>query len=119
MGVRSWATRCEEMKTPGIQEALKPLHRLEVRACEAFEKAHAAYGREHEVWRLRKDAAEQKAKADLKKNSSANVALYVPEPKQPIERRYVTNDTSYERLEAIARNPNGVLAYQRRTCVAV
>jgi putative DNA primase/helicase len=62
---------------------------------------------------LRKDAAESKARSALKTNLSASVAFDCPEPEEPVERRYVTNDTSYERLgEILAQNPNGVLAHR-------
>ena len=37
----------------------------------------------------------------------------IPEPEEPIDRRYVTNDTTYEKLgEILAQNPNGVLAHR-------
>ena len=55
----------------------------------------------------------QRFKADLKKNPSATLAFADPEPEEPIERRYVTNDTTYEKLgEILAQNPNGVLAHR-------
>jgi hypothetical protein len=101
------------MKSPAINEALKPLHRLEIKAREAHDIDAAEYERERQLWKLRREAAEQKAKADLKKNPNATVAFDVPEPQEPSERRYITNDTTYEKLGEIhARNPNGILAHR-------
>jgi len=101
------------MKSPAINEALKPLHRLEIKAREAHDVDAAGYEKEHQLWKLRKDAAEQKAKSDLKKNPNASVAFDLPEPEEPTERRYITNDTTYEKLGEIhAQNPNGILAHR-------
>lgn len=101
------------MKTPAIGEALKPLHRLEVKAREAYDAHFAEYDKERQLWKLRKDAAEARFKTDLKKNPEATLAFSNPEPEQPTERRYITNDTTYEKLgEILAQNPNGVLAHR-------
>ena len=101
------------MKTPAIGEALKPLHRLEVKAREKYEAEAVDYGKALYEWKLRKDAAEAQAKADLKKNPEAKVSFDIAEPQAPIERRYITNDTTYEKLgEILAQNPNGVLAHR-------
>jgi putative DNA primase/helicase len=101
------------MKSPSVEEALKPLHRLEVKAREAFDVGLAEYDREHSEWKLRKDAAEAKFKQDIKKNPTAKLCFNAEEPTEPVERRYITNDTSYEKLgEILAQNPNGVLAYR-------
>ena len=101
------------MKTPAIGEALKPLHRLEVKAREKYEAEGVDYGKALYEWKLRKDAAEAQAKADLKKNPEAKVSFDIAEPQAPIERRYITNDTTYEKLgEILAQNPNGVLAHR-------
>jgi putative DNA primase/helicase len=41
------------------------------------------------------------------------VAFDLPEPEEPSERRYITNDTTYEKLGEIhAQNPNGILAHR-------
>jgi uncharacterized protein DUF3987 len=101
------------LKSPAINEALKPLHRLEMKAREAHDAAAKEYAKEKQAWKLRRDAAEQHAKAALRKNPSAAVAFDVPEPEEPTERRHVTNDTSYEKLgELLAQNPNGLLAHR-------
>ena len=101
------------MKTPAIGEALKPLHRLEVKAREKYDAEAADYGKALYEWKLQKDAAEARARADLKKNPEAKVSFDFAEPHAPIERRFITNDTTYEKLgEILAQNPNGVLAHR-------
>jgi hypothetical protein len=101
------------MKSPAIDEALKPLHRLEMKAREAHDLDAAEHEKAKQIWKLKREAAEQRARADLKKNPSASVTFDLPEPEEPAERRYITNDTTYEKLGAIhAQNPNGILAHR-------
>ena len=101
------------MKSPAIGEALKPLQRLEAKAREEHEAWLAKYEAEHHEWKLRKDAAETKFKTALKKNVNAKLDFDTPEPSEPSERRYITNDTTYEKLgEILAQNPNGILAHR-------
>jgi putative DNA primase/helicase len=102
-----------DLKSPAIGEALKPLHRLEVDARKAFDADVEAYEKDLQLWKLRRDAAEAKAKRDLRTNPDATIQFDAPEPPEPTERRYVTNDTSYEKLgEILAENPNGILAHR-------
>jgi hypothetical protein len=62
---------------------------------------------------MRKEAAEATFKAALKKDASAALVFSDLEPIEPAERRYITNDTTYEKLgEILAQNPNGVLAHR-------
>ena len=62
-------------------------------------------------------SAEAKAKLDLRTNPDATIQFDAPEPPGPTERRYVTNDTSYEKLgEILAENPNGILATVTSSC---
>ncbi len=94
------------MKTPAIGEALKPLHRLEVEARKIYDDSTAEYGKLIQLWKMRKEAAEATFKTALKKNAGATLAFADQEPEEPIERRYVTNDTTYEKLgEILAQNP--------------
>jgi len=101
------------MKSPAINEALKPLYRLETKAREAHDLDAADHEKQKQIWKLRKDAAEARARADLKKNAGATVVFDLPEPEEPAERRYIPNDTTYEKLGEIhAANPNGILAHR-------
>jgi Protein of unknown function (DUF3987) len=102
-----------DLKSPAIAEALKPLHRLEVEARNKYEGERAEYEQDWRLWKLRKEAAEAKAKRALKNNPNATIEFDAAEPQEPTERRFVTNDTSYERIgEILAQNPNGVLAHR-------
>ena len=101
------------LKSPAISEALKPLHHLEMKARKTYDADKGVYDKEHKIWKWRMEAAEAEAKTALKKNPSATPTFDFPEPEEPIERRYVTNDTTYEKLgEILAQNPNGVLAHR-------
>jgi putative DNA primase/helicase len=86
---------------------------LEVKARDVYDAEAAEHDKEWQLWKLRKDAAESRFKLDLKKNPGATVSFDALEPEEPTERRYVTNDTTYEKLgEILAQNPNGVLAHR-------
>ena len=102
------------LKSPAINEALKPLHHLEMKARETYDAEKKEYDKEHKIWKMRMEEAEAKAKRALKNNPSATTLDFdFPEPEEPIDRRYVTNDTTYEKLgEILAQNPNGVLAHR-------
>jgi hypothetical protein len=101
------------MKSPALAEAIKPLQYLEKRAREAHDVEITEYEKQKQIWKLKKEAAEHRAKAELKKNPNASVNFDIPEPEEPAERRYITNDTSYEKLgELLAQNPNGILAHR-------
>jgi hypothetical protein len=103
-----------DLKSPAITEALKPLRRLETKAGEWFEAKTAQYEQEQQLWALKREAAKDKAKKDLKKNPEAHLDPFdIPEPNAPVERRYITNDSTYEKLgEILAQNPKGVLAHR-------
>ena len=102
------------MKSPSISEALKPLHRLEVSASEAFEQAAVAHAQATELLELRRKAARIRVETTLKKDAKAHVEVErFDDLQEPVERRYVTNDTSYEKLgELLVQNPNGLLAHR-------
>jgi putative DNA primase/helicase len=100
------------LKSPAMQEALKPLHRLEGEAekdneiaCEAYRAGLSAYKVQQQVKiALQKDALKKGRKID-------EIDLEVgAEPKEPAAVRYRTNDSSYEALGELLRdNPSGIL----------
>jgi hypothetical protein len=101
------------MKSPAMQEALKPLHRLESDARKENDDARKEYETALVLHKIEKEVAAGKAKDALKKGISAEGLLDIDEPEEPKAKRYVTNDTTYEKLgEILADNPNGVLAYR-------
>jgi len=95
------------MKSPAIAEALKPLHRLEAKACEANDAALRDYAQAKELFELRKEAAKKLIR------SGKDAELPTDEPAPPILRRYVLNDTTYEKAGEIAvHNPKGFLMHR-------
>src|SRR5215467_8878700 len=99
------------MKSPAMEQALKPLHRLEIEAREKDEKARQEYATQFQAFKLKKEAKAALAKKTLTDNPAAKVDLeFGDEPKEPAVIRYVTNDSSYEALgELLIANPTGVL----------
>jgi hypothetical protein len=99
------------MKSPAMEQALKPLHRLEIEAQDKNEKARLEYAKQFLTFKLKKDAKAQLAKEALKENPAAKVDLeFGDEPQEPADTRYITNDSSYEALgELLIGNPAGIL----------
>jgi hypothetical protein len=101
------------MKSPAMAEALKPLHRLEANARKSNDEARRAYAANLEVYKLRQDAARAQAKKALENGADALGVLALQVPEVPKDRRYVTNDCTYEALgQILVDNPNGVLAFR-------
>src|SRR3974377_689433 len=114
------------LKSPAMNEALRPIHRLEAEAVRNNEIAQQAYAAGLDAFRLRKQVATALAKEELKKTlkgdtHSRSIDLELGEqpqaptplrerPQAPTPVRYRTHDTSYEALaELIANNPTGIL----------
>lgn len=101
------------LKSPAMQEALKPLHRLEAEAIKNNEVAQAAYDAGMSEYKLRQSVAASLMKKELKKGGGQKIETGFDvgeEPQEPKVVRYRTNDTSYEALgELLKSNPTGVL----------
>lgn len=104
------------LKTPAVQEALKPLLRLEVDAKREF----GGLCEEHTVKQLVAQARRKVAAKDIEKavkngsdaESVARTSLK-GEIEVPTRQRYVTNDCTVEKLgELLKENPNGLLAFR-------
>jgi hypothetical protein len=102
------------MKSPAMDEALKPLHRLEAEARKANEAAAKDYEIEIETFKLRKEDGQKKGRAALKEGAGDISSLLATiGPEEPKARRYIVNDATYEALGVIlADNPNGTLAFR-------
>ena len=102
------------MKSPAMMQALAPLDRLEMRAAEAFNSRAAQHQAEVMAGKLRTEATVKAARAQLRKDSGADVAAMLAiddQADEPIRQRYIVNDLTYEKLgEILAANPNGVLS---------
>jgi hypothetical protein len=111
------------MKTPALEAALKPIKRLAAKAKIDYEDAlknhdfdKVIYAAQHKAL---KETLQAKAKElTLDKASADDLKAFkkefeeLEEPEAPIQRRYVTNDTTIEKLaEILAENPDGILYY--------
>ena len=104
------------LKSPALSEPLKPLRRLEGKAREI----HAEALREHEAACLiateRKAVGKEAIRRALKQNQDPaslawETAGDAPEP--PARRRYLTSDSTVEKLgELLAGNPRGLLVFR-------
>jgi hypothetical protein len=100
------------LKSPGMEEALKPLKYLDIKAREANNILRKDYETQAEMNKLRKD--------DLIKKARKNLAAGQPAPdipaddlKPPLERRYYVEDATYEKLGVIMENnPAGIMAFR-------
>jgi Protein of unknown function (DUF3987) len=111
------------MKTPALEQAIKPLKRLAAQAKEAYEAATAdheidkmASAAEKSALKKQMEEAARKAIADKGARESMKVVkdqlreLEVLE--EPVHRRYLTNDATIEKIaEILAENPDGILYY--------
>lgn len=103
------------LKSPALGEALAPIRHLEREASKQYEKDKRAYQRDLVVFK----AKEKKKTGEIAKyvrTGSEEVARDIAEsmlddsPKKPIAGRYITNDTTIEKLgEILSENPQGIL----------
>ena len=102
-------------KSPAISEALKPLHRLQAEAFEAWKDQHAEWELDRKVAAMEADNNEKKAKSLVGKDRAQAKALLQPveATEEPSVRRYVVNDATMEKLgELMQKDPWGTLAYR-------
>jgi hypothetical protein len=104
------------INAPAISAALKPLGRLIAQSGEELQFAKEAYLADKIVFDPKKEAIESRVKLAAKKNGDVDRAIrelhsyQQTAPKEPIERRYKSNDTTIEKLGEILRdNPAGIL----------
>ncbi len=91
------------LKTPAMNEALRPLLHLEEQAGSTYKLAYATYAAQKQAYDLQINQLNKAAKKGL--------GPLPPEPVKPVHTRYVVYDTTYQKLgEILADNPYGVLA---------
>lgn len=102
------------MKSPAMAQALAPMERLEARAADEYRGTLDDFTRAAPLRKLRAEAGMKAARAALKENSKADVTDMLTgeeEGDEPIRRRYVVADATYEKLgEIFVSNPGGVLS---------
>jgi hypothetical protein len=104
------------IKSPSIEEVLKPISRLEGLAAQTYAAEMAHFKNVKEFHELQKEDAKKLARNKRDRPITLDEfvdAQPLPLPPEPTERRYKTNDPTYEKLGVIlAENPNGVLVHR-------
>jgi hypothetical protein len=112
------------MKTPALEQAIKPVKRLAAEAQEAHERTLKEHGLDLMVVEAERSALKKKLEATAKKVAAASASRGdleevrqdiedLEEPETPAERRYMTNDATIEKIAEILKdNPDGILYYR-------
>ena len=104
------------LKSPAQEAALAPVKRLIATAGERYNELEQEYKTAMAEHKLRSEAQEKQARKELQSNPEASIkellALY-EEPKAPVLKRYIANDTTPASLgELLRQNPNGLLVFR-------
>lgn len=102
-------------KTPALQEALRPLFRLENRAHEEYTAKLADYQSEAVIREAKKSLTKNKLKKAIQEGRDPAFvrAMIADETTAPARRRYVTHDATVEKLgELLEANPRGILVFR-------
>jgi hypothetical protein len=104
------------LKTPALQEALRPLSRLEFDAGRAYAAALEEWRAAELIAKEQEKVASGKIRDALKKGQDAQALaeqLLASAGTQPVRRRYIVNDSTVEKLgELLNQNPNGLLLFR-------
>src|SRR5262249_45619014 len=104
------------MKSPALQEALKPLYRLVKGAEDEHKKKMKGWLFTKESFQATLAATRDKMKQAAKKGESLDTfqaVLSQEPPEPPTERRYIVNDATVEKLgELLSQNPYGLLLFR-------
>jgi len=107
------------LKTPSLNEALRPLDRLEIEAKDTFDKSAKGYEVDLAEYQARKDGLKSKMKKVASGNSKRPMErikeelAQLKEPERPTMRRLKTNDATIEKLsELLNENPGGLLLFR-------
>jgi putative DNA primase/helicase len=104
------------LKSPAQEAGLSPLKRLIATANERYQEQVEAYEGQALAAKLRKEAAEKKARQVLQKDPNADLKTVLAvgeEPVFPVLKRYKSNDSTPASLgELLRQNPNGLLVYR-------
>ena len=113
--------RPSQLKTPPVNEVLKPMKRLEADAFKKFEEDNIQYLKEERKFEMRRKILENKLVKALNKNNSSEISnaeidleeLESKPLKTPTLRRYQTQDTTIEKLQdMMSENPQGIFIFR-------
>jgi hypothetical protein len=104
------------LKSPAAAEALKPMRRLEALAAQANAGQMEQFKLAEELHKVQRKDGEKEVRARLKaggRDAALAALAEIGEPQAPIERRYLTNDATAEKLgEICAANPFGIMVHR-------
>jgi putative DNA primase/helicase len=103
------------MKSPAMDEALRPIKQLAAAAKQKFADEQKNYEVNAMAAKLRRDERYNQAVKFIKKDPEADVRYLLEdiEEEEPVLRRYITNDTTVESLGVLMQqNPNGLLTFR-------
>jgi Protein of unknown function (DUF3987) len=103
------------MKSPAMDEALRPIKLLSAVAEKKFREEQARHAIVAAAAKLRRDENIRAASSILKKDRNADVTYLLEEVNEqvPTLRRYIANDTTVESLGVLLQqNPNGLLVFR-------
>jgi hypothetical protein len=112
------------MKTPSLEQAIKPVKRLAAEAQKEYEEALGEHELDTMIVEANKRALNKKLDETAKKVAASGASRgdledireeikNVEEPEEPTERRFMTNDATIEKLaEILEDNPKGILYYR-------
>ncbi len=112
------------MKTPALEQIIKPLKRLAAEAQEAHRGALKDHGLDVMIAEAEKTALKKKLEVTAKKVASGEEPRGsldavrreiedLEETEEPKEKRYMTNDATIEKIAEILKdNPDGILYYR-------
>jgi len=107
-------------KSPAAAEAIRPLRRLAHRAQEQFKAEKTEIEARREILKIQMESIKQEVRNASKKGESietlqsrmSDLARELEEA-NPVERRYVVNDATVEKLgELLQENPRGLLLFR-------
>ena len=110
-----------QLKSPPVKEVLLPMKKLETESFKKFEEDNFQYEKEFRVFEMKIKVCEERMKSALKKNKNTDFSVAENDleelesnpPKEPILRRYQTQDTTIEKLQdMLSDNPQGIFIFR-------
>ena len=107
--------RPSTLKSPSLNEALKPIAQLEVDAGEDYKQALAEHGSDDKLQKMLLKDTNSKAQKAVKEGNTEEAKKIIRgsdnnAPEIPIRKRYKVNDSTVEKLgELLSENSNGLM----------